>query len=181
MRDLLHIFFITVLLFISHALTSHYTYTIVAGMKSGNYAINFLNSRLSFWFWFVVTVSLIITVILSSIALVKNGGTLDFNSYGNYAWAWYAFVGLNLVVAIYWFGGILINIAHKDSLAQFGLAYISVMINLVCIVGIVVYNMWKLVGEMPNRYMWVTLVFFVGTIIFATLSVGQYVKIKPNL
>lgn len=176
MKNLLHILLITALLFISHWITSYYTYTIVAGLKSGNYTINFLNSRLGFWFWLVITVVMVTAIISSSIILIRNGGALDLNSYGTFAWAWFAFIGLSLVVSIYWFGGVLINAAHKDSLAQFGWAYVSVLINFVCIIGIVVYNMSKLVGEAPNKYVWVTLAFFVATVISATLSIRQYIK-----
>ncbi len=176
MKDLFHIFLITVLLFISHWITSYYTYTIVAGLKSGNYTINFLSPRLSFWFWLVVTTVMLTVIISSSVMLVRNGGTLDFNSYGTFAWAWFAFIGLSLVAPTYWFGGVLINAAHKDSLFQFGWAYVSVLVNLICIVGIVVYNMSKLVGEAPNKYVWVTLVFFMATVVSATLSIRQYIK-----
>lgn len=175
MQVLFQLLIIILLLFWSHYITSYYTYTIVAGIKSGNYAINFFDSRLGFFFWLVINAVFLAAVVLSSAAVIKSRGNLNFNSF-SYNWFWFSFVGLSLVTSIYWFGGILINMAHKISLVQFGAAYPSVIVNLICIIGVITYNMYKLVGEMPNKYGWATLVFAVTTTICATLSIKQYIK-----
>lgn len=166
----------TAFLFVSHYLTSYYTYTLVSGLKNKNYVISFFSSGIQFWFWLVTTLFSIFYVAVSSWFLIRGGGVLDFNQSGSLAWLWYTLAGLGLVVPVYHLGGVLINFSHKMSLDQFGAAYPSVIINLVCIVGIVVYNMYKIVGERPNKYIWATLVFALATAIFATLSVKQYVK-----
>lgn len=175
MQVLFQLLIITLLLFGSHYITSYYTYTIVAGIKSGNYSINFLNSRLGFLFWFVVNVTCLVAIIVSSVAAVKNRGNLNFDDL-SYGWFWFAFTGLSVVTSIYWFGGILINIAHKISLVQFGAVYPSVLINLICITAVITYNMYKLVGETPNKYGWATLIFAIATTVCATLSIKQYIK-----
>lgn len=179
MRTLLYlgvILAITLFLFVSHYLTSYYTYTIIGGLKNRNYTINFFSSGIQFWFWLATTIFSIAYIFLSGLYLIRGGGTLDLNHSGSLAWLWYALAGLGLVVPIYHLGGVLINLAHKLSLDHFGAAYPSVMINLVLIVAIVVYNMYRLVGEKPNKYVWATLIFALITAIFATLSIKQYIK-----
>jgi len=175
MQVLFQLLAIILLLFASHFITSHYTYTIVAGIKSGNYAVNFLNSRLSFLLWLVINTTFLVAVLSSSIAVVKSRGNLNFEGF-SHGWFWFSFIGLSLVTSIYWLGGIMINVAHKISLLQFGAAYPSVIINLVCIIGVIVYNMYKLVGESPNKYGWATLAFAIATTICASLSIKQYIK-----
>lgn len=167
---------ITAFLFVSHYLTSYYTYTLVGGLKQRNYVISFFSSGIQFWFWAATTLFSLFYVAVSSWFLLKGGGVIDLSQSGSLAWFWYALAGLGLVVPIYHVGGVLINFAHKVSIDQFGAAYPSVIINLVLIVGIVVYNMYKIVGERPNKYVWATVIFALATAIFATLSVKQYIK-----
>lgn len=166
---------ITIFLFASHYLTSYYTYTLIGGLKQRNYTISFFSSGIQFWFWIATTLFSLFYVVFSSWFLLK-GGAVDFSQSGSLAWLWYTLAGLGLVVPIYHFGAVLINLAHKMSIDQFGVAYPSVLINLVLIVGIVVYNMYKIVGERPNKYVWATITFALVTAIFATLSIKQYVK-----
>ena len=167
---------ITLFLFISHYLTSYYTYTIIGGLKNRNYTISFFSSGVQFWFWLATTIFSLAYIFLSGLYLIKGRGIIDLNQSGSLAWLWYALAGLGLVVPVYHVGGILINFAHQMSLDHFGAAYPSVIINLICIVAIVVYNMYRIVGERPNKYVWATLVFALVTAIFATLSVKQYIK-----
>ena len=118
MQVLFQFLVIILLLFASHFITSHYTYTIVAGIKSGNYAVNFLNSRLGFLFWLVINTTFLVAVISSSVAMIKSRGNINLDSF-SHGWFWFSFIGLSLVTSIYWLGGIMINIAHKVSLVQF--------------------------------------------------------------
>lgn len=176
MKVLLYVFSMLLLLFVSHWVTSYYTYTIVGSMKNKNYVINFFSSGWSYWFWLISAVFSVTSIAISSVYIIKNKGVIDLNRSGSLDWLWFTIVGLALVVPLYHLGGILINLSHKISLTYFGAAYPSVIINLVCIVGIVVYNMYRIVGEKPNKYVWATLIFAVATAISATLSINKYIK-----
>ncbi|MDP3696917.1 MAG: hypothetical protein Q8R55_02685 [Candidatus Taylorbacteria bacterium] len=170
------IFGITAFLFISHYITSYYTYTIVSDMKNKNYVVNFFTSGWPYWFWVISAVFSVTSIAISSVYLIKSKGVIDLSRSGSLDWFWFTMVGLALVTPLYQFGGVLINLSHKISLTYFGAAYPSVIINLILIVGIVVYNMYRIVGEKPNKYVWATLIFAIATAISATLSVNKYIK-----
>ena len=124
---------ITAFIFVSHYLTSYYTYTIVGGLKQRNYVINFFSSGVQFWFLMATTLFSLFCIIVSSRFLLKGEGVIDLSRSGSLAWLWYTLAGLGLVVPIYHIGGVLINIAHKMSIDQFGAAYPSVIVNMVLI------------------------------------------------